>query len=130
MTNEDLQQQTHRALLMFIAIAKVQDNAYTRFLGMFKHNEKRKFNEFIIASNSFCKTVEANLPTESVEAADKLEEYFQDFIFTLIQKGDFTRDDNHSLKQRLNKMLEDPERLEYDIYSINHVLKLLDKTNF
>lgn len=128
MTKEEKEQIIHRALLMFIAMAKVQDESYTRFLGMFKHTEKQAFNNLITASNLFCKTIQANLPQESIDAADKLEEYFQDFIFTLIQSGEFTRDDNHTVKTKLNKMLEDPERLEYDIYSINHVLKLLDKS--
>lgn len=129
LTREELEQQTHRALLMFIAQAKTQNESYTHFLGMFKHSEKQSFEGLVKASNWFCKTINSNLPQESIDAANRLEEYLQDFIFTLIKKGEFMRDDNYNLKKRLNEMLEAPEVAEYDIYSIKHVLKLLDKTN-
>lgn len=81
---EDQGQIVHRALLMFIAMSKVQNNSYTHFLGMFKHSEKQAFNNLINASNLFCSAVSKNLPQENIDAADKLEEYFQDFIYTLI----------------------------------------------
>lgn len=128
-TKEELEQRTHRALLMFIAQAKTMNESYTHFLGMFKHSEKQAFNNLVAASNMFCKTIKNNLPQESIDAADKLEEYMQDFMFTLIKNGEFMRDDNHNVKKKLNQMLLEPERLEYDIYSINHVLKLIDKSN-
>lgn len=129
LTHEELEQQVHRALLMFIAQAKTMNESYTHFLGMFKHSEKQAFNNLVSASNMFCKTIKNNLPQESIDAADKLEEYMQDFMFTLIKQGEFMRDDNHNVKNKLNQMLLEPERLEYDIYSINHVLKLIDKSN-
>lgn len=119
----------HRALLIFIAISKVNNEGYTRFLGAFKHDEKQSFNNLVKASELFCKTVSANFPKESIEAADKLEEYFTEMIFTMIKEGEFTKDDNHLVKKKLNEMLLEPERLEYDIYSLNHVLKLIDKSN-
>ena len=119
---------THRALLIFIALSKTQNESYTRFLGMFRHGEKQAFNNLINASNLFCSKISDNLPAESVEAADKLEGYFQDFLYTLIQNGEFTRDDNYNVKKKLNDMLLQPEIMEYDIYSINHVLKLIDKS--
>jgi len=129
LTREELEQQTHRALLMFVAQAKTMNESYTHFLGMFKHSEKQAFNGLVTASNLFCKTVKNNLPQESIDAADKLEEYMQDFMFTLIKQGEFMRDDNFNVKKKLKEMLEEPERLEYDIYSINHILKLIDKSN-
>ena len=125
---EEISQQTHRALLIFCALSKVQNESYTRFLGMFKHEDKHKFNELIKSSNMFCKTIETNFPDKSKDAVDKLEEYFQDFIFSLIKRGDFTLDSNTILTKKLNDMLEEPEVLEYDSYSIKHVLRLLDKT--
>lgn len=125
---EDLEQTTHRALLIFCALSKVQNESYTRFLGMFKHEDKHKFNELIKSSNMFCKTMEVNFPDKSIDAVNKLEEYFQDFIFSLIKRGDFTLDSTTILRAKLNEMLEAPEVLEYDTYSLNHVLKLLDKT--
>lgn len=129
LNKEELEQQVHRALLMFIAQAKTMNESYTHFLGMFKHSEKQAFNNLVSASNMFCKTIKNNLPQDSIDAADKLEEYMQDFMFTLIKQGEFMRDDNFNLKKKLNEMLLEPERLEYDLYSINHVLKLIDKSN-
>lgn len=128
MTREELEQTTHRALLIFIALQKVTNNSYTHFLGMFKHSEKQAFNNLIAASNLFCSKTSDNLPKESIEAADRLEEYLQDFIYTLIKDGEFTLDDDIILKKRLNEMLDAPEILEYDTYSIKHVLKLIDKS--
>ncbi|WP_298845696.1 hypothetical protein [uncultured Clostridium sp.] len=125
---EELQQQTHRALLIFCALSKVQNESYTRFLGMFKHSDKQKFNELIKSSNMFCKTIETNFPEDSIKSVNSLEEYFQDFIFSLVKRGDFTLDSNTILTKKLNDMLEEPEVLEYDIFSIKHVLRLLDKT--
>jgi len=127
-SQEDKEQIVHRALLMFIAQAKTLNESYTYFLNMFKHSEKQAFNNLVQASDMFCKTVNKNLPQESIDAANKLEEYMQDFMFTLIKNGEFTRDDNYNVKKKLNEMLNEPERLEYDCYSINHVLKLIDKT--
>lgn len=129
LNREEKEQIIHRALIMFIAQAKTMNESYTHFLGMFKHSEKQAFNNLVSASNMFCKTIKNNLPQESIDAADKLEEYMQDFMFTLIKNGEFMRDDNFNLKKKLNKMLLEPERLEYDTYSINHVLKLIDKSN-
>lgn len=125
---EELQEQTRRALMIFCALSKVQNESYTRFLGMFKHTEKQKFNDLRKASDIFCRTVGDNFPDESIDAVNKLEEYFQDFIFSLIKRGDFTLDSNTILINKLNEMLDEPEILAYDTYSINHVLKLLDKT--
>lgn len=127
MTQEDLSQQTHRALLMFIAQAKVQNESYTHFLGMFRHSDKQKFNNLIVASESFCKTIKHNLPQESIDAVDRLEEYFQDFMFSLIKNGDFTISPNRLLKKKLNQMLDAEGCLEYDSYSLRHVIKMLEK---
>ena len=84
-----LNEQTQRALLMFIALTKVQNESYTHFLGMFKHSEKQKFNQLIVASESFAKTVEANLNETEINAVNQLEAYFQEFVFELIRDGKF-----------------------------------------
>jgi len=122
-------EEIHRALLLFVAISKTNNEAYSHFIGELKHDDKRTFKSLVTASELFCKTISANFPKESIEAADKLEEYFTEMIFTMIKEGEFTKDDNHLVKKKLNEMLLEPERLEYDIYSINHVLKLIDKSN-
>lgn len=90
----NLTEQTQRALLMFIALSKVQNESYTHFLGMFKHSEKQKFNNLIVASESFNKTVKANLSESEIKAVDQLEAYFQDFVFELIKDGKFEIKEN------------------------------------
>lgn len=85
----DKQQQLQRALMVFCAIAKVNNEQYTHFLGMFKHAEKQKFNEFITASESFCKTIKHNLDAESLKAVEEMENYMHEFIFTLIEGKEF-----------------------------------------
>lgn len=83
------QEQLQRALIVFCAIAKVNNEQYTHFLGMFKHAEKQKFNQFIIASESFCKTIKSNLDEQSLKAVEDMENYMHDFIFTLIEGKEF-----------------------------------------
>lgn len=122
-------EEIHRALLLFVAISKTNNEAYSHFIGELKHDDKRTFKNLVTASELFCKTISANFPKESIEAADKLEEYFTEMIFTMIKEGEFTKDDNHLVKNKLNQMLLEPERQSYDTYSINHVLKLIDKSN-
>lgn len=85
LTSPEIIEQTQKALLMFVALAKVQNQAYTQFLGGFRHQEKQKFNDLIRASESFAKTVRANMDAQSLEATDKLEDYFMEFCFSLIQ---------------------------------------------
>jgi len=85
LTNPEIIEQTQKALLMFVALCKVQNQTYTQFIGAFRHSEKQKFNELIRASESFAKTVRANMDEQSLEATDKLEDYFMEFCFSLIK---------------------------------------------
>jgi len=85
----ELQERTQRALIVFCAIAKVNNEQYTNFLGMFKHTEKQKFNELIRASESFVKTINSNLDPESLKAVEDMENYMHDFIFTLVEGREF-----------------------------------------
>lgn len=84
-----LEQRTQRALIVFCAIAKTNNEQYTNFLGMFKHSEKQKFNDLIRASESFVKTIYANLDPESLKAVEDMETYLHDFIFTLVEGKEF-----------------------------------------
>lgn len=120
LTTEQIQQQTHRALIMFIALSKVQNESYTHFLGMFKHDEKQAFNDLINASNKFIKTSKNNLPAESQKATDDLEAYFQEFCFTLIKEQEFAFDKHSQVKRYLNELNTD------NSFVINETIKLID----
>ena len=119
-TQEELQQRTHRALILFIALSKVQNESYTHFLGMFKHSDKQAFNALIAASNRFCNGVKKNLPPESIKATDDLEMYFNDFCFTLIKEQEFDFDKHSQVKRYLNEINTD------NSFAINETLKLID----
>ena len=84
-----LQERTQRALIVFCAIAKVNNEQYTNFLGMFKHAEKQKFNDLIRSSESFVKTINANLDEQSLKAVEDMEEYMHNFIFSLVEGKEF-----------------------------------------
>lgn len=84
-----LEERTQRALIVFCALAKVNNEQYTNFLGMFKHTEKQKFNNLIIASESFVKTINSNLDPKSLKAVNDMESYLHDFIFTLVEGREF-----------------------------------------
>ena len=84
-----LQERTQRALIVFCAIAKVNNEQYTNFLGMFKHAEKQKFNDLIRSSESFVKTINANLDEQSLKAVEDMENYMHDFIFSLVEGKEF-----------------------------------------
>lgn len=87
--SNELQERTQRALIVFCAIAKVNNEQYTNFLGMFKHTEKQKFNDLIRASESFVKTINANLDEQSLKAVEDMENYMHDFIFSLVEGKEF-----------------------------------------
>jgi len=87
--SNELQERTQRALITFCAIAKVNNEQYTNFLGMFKHTEKQKFNDLIRASESFVKTINANLDEQSLKAVEDMEEYLHQMIFDLIEGKEF-----------------------------------------
>lgn len=119
-TPEELQQRTHRALILFIALSKVQNESYTHFIGMFKHSDKQAFNDLITASNRFISGVKKNLPEESIKATDDLELYFNEFCFTLIKEQEFDFDKHSQVKRYLNEL-----NVENN-YHINETLKLID----
>ena len=83
-------EQTQRALIVFCALARTNNEQYCHFLGMFKHLEKQKFNDLIRASESFVKTINSNLDAESLKAVDDMENFLHDFIFDLIEGKEFT----------------------------------------
>jgi hypothetical protein len=83
----EIEQQTQRALIVFCSLSMVQGDAYTHFLGRFKHLEKQKFNDLIRASDMFVKTIKTNLDAESLKAVEQMTDYMHNFVYTLI-KGD------------------------------------------
>lgn len=83
----ELEQQTQRALIVFCALSTVQSEAYTHFLGRFRHLEKQKFNDLIRASDMFVKTIKTNLDEQSLKAVEQMTDYMHNFTYTLI-KGD------------------------------------------
>jgi len=129
MDNIEIQERTQRALLMFIALSKVQNESYTHFLGMFKHSEKQKFNDLIRASESFMKTVSVNLRKDEIDAVDKLEVYFQEFVFSLVKNGDYDVDDmfNRRLDDLLGGLSVDDFDDSLKISAIMRVKKILNK---
>lgn len=120
MLKEETKQRTHKALIIFIALSRVQNESYTHFLGMFKHEQKQIFNHLINASNTFIKTVEKTLPQQSINATNELEEYFQGFTATLIDDKEFFTDKHSQVKKYLNELNTD------NSFVINEVLKLID----
>lgn len=129
MDSIELQERTQRALLMFIALSKVQNESYTHFLGMFKHSEKQKFNDLIRASESFMKTVSVNLRKDEIDAVDKLEVYFQEFVFSLVKNGVY--DEDKLFRERLDDLLGGLSVDDFDdslkISAIISVKELLNK---
>lgn len=85
----ELELQTQRALIVFCALSVVQSEAYTHFLGRFRHLEKQKFNDLIRSSDMFVKTIKTNLDEQSLKAVNDMENYMHDFIFTLINGKEF-----------------------------------------
>lgn len=88
--HSNINERTQRALITFCAIAKVNNEQYTNFLGMFKHAEKQKFNDLIRSSESFVKTIQTNLDKDSLKAVEDMENYMHNFIFDLVEGKEFT----------------------------------------
>ena len=87
--NEDLELKTYKALVLFIAMAKAQNEEYTRFIGMFKHKDKQVFNELIKAGNRFCSVVYDNLNEENRQTVDQIQDLLHDFVYQIVETGEF-----------------------------------------
>ena len=81
----NLEDQTKAALMIFCAHALTMNDEYTRFLGMFKHQEKQKFNDLINACKSFVSTIKERMPKDDVENIKQLQELMHDFYYSLIK---------------------------------------------
>lgn len=87
--DKDLEIQTYKALMLFIAMAKAQNEEYTRFLGMFRHRDKQLFNELIRASEKFSKSVYESMTTDTKETVDEIQEMMHNFIHQVIETAEF-----------------------------------------
>ena len=79
-------EKTHRALLMYVGIAKTLNDETCRFLNEFKHDNKRRFNNYVGDLTSFQNTVRKNMNMEGVDAAEQLQDYQHRIIQELIEK--------------------------------------------
>lgn len=91
--NQDLELQTYKALMLFIAMAKAQNEEYTRFLGMFRHKDKQLFNELIRVSERFSNSVYGSMTDETKETVDQIQEMMHDFIYQIVETGEFKQID-------------------------------------
>lgn len=79
-------EKTHRALLMYVGIAKTLNDETCRFLNEFKHENKRRFNNYVTDLSAFESTVRKNMNMEGVDAADRLQDYQHKIIQELIER--------------------------------------------
>lgn len=96
--DKDLELQTYKALMLFMAMAKAQNDEYTRFLGMFKHKDKQVFNELIKASNRFVSVVYDSMDQETQQTVDQIQDLMHDFVYQVIETGEFKNIDNLNIK--------------------------------
>jgi hypothetical protein len=71
---------TYKAFMLFIAMAKAQNDEYTRFLGMFNHMDKKLFNELVRASEKFSHHVYEKLTAEEKETIDHIQDLLHNFV--------------------------------------------------
>ena len=66
--------------MLFIAIAKAQNDEYTRFLGAFNHRDKQLFNELIRASERFSSHVYGKMTEEEKATIDHVQDLLHNFV--------------------------------------------------
>lgn len=71
---------TYKAFMLFIAMAKAQNDEYTRFLGMFNHMDKKLFNELVRASERFSSHVYEKMTKEEKETIDHIQDLLHNFV--------------------------------------------------
>ncbi len=82
-------EKTHRALLMYVGIAKTLNDETCRFINTFKHENKRRFNNLVTDLNAFQSTVRSQMNMEGIDAAERLQDYQHSIIQELIEKDNF-----------------------------------------
>ena len=82
-------EKTHRALLMYVGIAKTLNDETCRFINTFKHENKRRFNNLVTDLNAFQSTVRNQTNMEGIDAAERLQDYQHSIIQELIEKDNF-----------------------------------------
>ena len=86
MNKETITTQADITVRLFVAIAKTLDEEYTRFIGTFKHEKKKAFNNLITDIAAFQSTVKVNMTSENIANCEVLQDYLHNLIADLITK--------------------------------------------
>lgn len=80
-------QKAETTIRMFVSIAKCLDDESTRFIGTFKHQQKRNYTLLLDAIKAFSTTVKANMQIDNINECEKIQDYLHDLIYDLIKEG-------------------------------------------
>jgi len=72
--------QANSAIEIFVVLAKVIDGESTRFIGLFKQNKKKAYNDLLIELKKFLNTIDKNVSPENIEQCEILEDYVYKMI--------------------------------------------------
>lgn len=78
---------TYKAFMLFIAMAKAQNEEYTRFLGTFNHRDKQLFNELVRASERFSSQVYDKMSEDERATIDHIQDLLHDFVNKVTTKS-------------------------------------------
>lgn len=91
MNKETITTQADITVRLFVAIAKTLDEEYTRFIGEFKHDKKKAFNNLITDISAFQSSVKQNMTEENIANCEVLQDYLHNLIADVI-KSDSVKD--------------------------------------
>lgn len=72
---------------MFVAISKCLDDESTRFIGTFKHEQKRNYTLLLDAIKMFNNTVKTNMQPYNINECERIQDYLHNLIYDLIKEG-------------------------------------------
>jgi hypothetical protein len=108
-------QLANSAIEIFVALSKSIDGESTRFIGLFKHDKKKAYNQLLIDLQTFLETVTKNVCPENIEQCEILEDYIYKMI---VDEIEIQKRKDIDIFCSLNKML----KMIYEKYidGINH----------
>lgn len=78
-------QLANSAIEIFVSMAKAIDGESTRFIGVFKQDKKKVYNQLLKDLQKFLNTIDKNVVPENIEQCELLEDYMYKMILDEIE---------------------------------------------
>lgn len=87
MNKEKIVNEADITIRMFVSICKTLDDESVRYIGLFKHEQKKAFKNLLESINSFSYTIKANMQPDNIKECERIQDYLHDLVYSVIQEG-------------------------------------------